>query len=476
MHSPKLQEFLERLGRELKGIKKRNAVLEEISSHIQDAAEHFLEQGLNEDEALEKAIARLGNVKKLGRSLRAAHRPWFLRWTVLVPSTFAIALIAGVTVLTVLADQYLDDAEGSIRNRARAFELYLQDQASLQKYSYLRPPTRARDAGVFLNERILWEGSGVTEKYRNPTIALSAEQQKLLIRGPEWIHQREPESLKKIDLSWMAALKKYDHWDLWATAGPAKDNLNLRSNWMVVPVPDYGSLRAMAKLRFLRAFRNKDALNALREVRQLGVLINSNEMPISEVMFTGMLAMEERFYREAVKRKLLKTGEWQPMPEADRKAYKRVAYSAAEWLALISPPEYAQKMEAHVGNFVGVCGAFLESNSMRALTLRFFENHVWPERDMGPHLNRLARLEEKYSKECRLSYREAASPHMDFNYTENAAFYWFYYYEWGKKIPLVRRYIGADLYLRAMPNGLDNTYRDLIAEESSKKDRAPASK
>ena len=66
--------YLESVGKQIQGAQLRRSTLKELSAHIDDAAEALVAQGLDEDEALCRAIAQTGDSVPLGRAIRKAHR------------------------------------------------------------------------------------------------------------------------------------------------------------------------------------------------------------------------------------------------------------------------------------------------------------------------------------------------------------------------------------------------------------------
>lgn len=221
---PLIRSFLETLAKELGSMPSRNATMEEISSHLFDTVERLIEEGTGEEQAVQQAIQRLGDPRKLGKALRAAHRPWYLRWFIVLPSSFALTCALAVVALSSLTEMRLRASEEFIRQQERSLSLFFKDQEALRKYSFLSPTERKSDVGTFLNTRVEWEGDRTAERYKHPEITLSEDQRKLL-RGQDWIKKPEPKELQNFDLSWMAGLDKFDHWDIWATDGAGRDNI-----------------------------------------------------------------------------------------------------------------------------------------------------------------------------------------------------------------------------------------------------------
>ncbi len=71
----KITEYLEAVRRQIRWKRAQSSVLEEISNHITDQKNAFISDGLNEEEAIDKAIAEIGDPIVVGEQLDRAHRP-----------------------------------------------------------------------------------------------------------------------------------------------------------------------------------------------------------------------------------------------------------------------------------------------------------------------------------------------------------------------------------------------------------------
>jgi len=71
----KITEYLEVVCRQIRWKKAQASVLEEIENHIIDQKNAFISDGLNEEEATDKAIAEMGDPIVVGEQLDRVHRP-----------------------------------------------------------------------------------------------------------------------------------------------------------------------------------------------------------------------------------------------------------------------------------------------------------------------------------------------------------------------------------------------------------------
>lgn len=70
-----IETYLQVVCEQIRWKKARQSVYEELECHLQDQKDAFLEQGLPEQEAEQKAIAEMGDAVSIGMALDQAHRP-----------------------------------------------------------------------------------------------------------------------------------------------------------------------------------------------------------------------------------------------------------------------------------------------------------------------------------------------------------------------------------------------------------------
>lgn len=76
MQQPRrITEYLEAVRQQIRWKKAQSPILEEINNHIIDQRNTFVSDGLNEEEATNKAIAEMGDPIVVGEQLDRAHRP-----------------------------------------------------------------------------------------------------------------------------------------------------------------------------------------------------------------------------------------------------------------------------------------------------------------------------------------------------------------------------------------------------------------
>ena len=71
----KIDKFLSSVCNYIKNKEVHKEVYEELKSHIYEIVEEYEESGLTEEEAINKAIERMGNPNDIGEKLNKVHKP-----------------------------------------------------------------------------------------------------------------------------------------------------------------------------------------------------------------------------------------------------------------------------------------------------------------------------------------------------------------------------------------------------------------
>ncbi len=120
-----VQAYLSAVGARIRWRRARRPLLEELAAHIDDQAADYRAQGMGEEEALERAVAEMGDPEAVGRDLDRLHRP-DCRWELALGAL--LLLLAGVYL------QYLVYREGEawmMEHYARQAEHVLAALAAL---------------------------------------------------------------------------------------------------------------------------------------------------------------------------------------------------------------------------------------------------------------------------------------------------------------------------------------------------------
>lgn len=70
-----MDEFIKTLTEQVRCVKAREAIGQEIRNHIMDQAEHYVEEGMEHEQALKEAVRQMGDPVAIGVELDHIHRP-----------------------------------------------------------------------------------------------------------------------------------------------------------------------------------------------------------------------------------------------------------------------------------------------------------------------------------------------------------------------------------------------------------------
>lgn len=79
----KIKEFLNNVCEQIKYRPIRNEISEELENHIKETKESYIERGMQEKEAEEKAIKQMGEAEEIGKKLNKIHKPK-MNWQLLI--------------------------------------------------------------------------------------------------------------------------------------------------------------------------------------------------------------------------------------------------------------------------------------------------------------------------------------------------------------------------------------------------------
>ncbi len=142
-------EFLNNVCEKIKYKPIRNEISEELKNHIEEQKEAFVQSGIEENVAEEKAIENMGNAEELGKKLNKIHRPkldWKLVLLILTLIVFG-ALVNIIRIKTYLSVNELDIINGYsqaynyilalIIGIVLSLLIYFIDYRKLSKYSMI---------------------------------------------------------------------------------------------------------------------------------------------------------------------------------------------------------------------------------------------------------------------------------------------------------------------------------------------------
>ena len=97
-----IKDFLNRVCQEIKYKPARQGIAEELELHIQDIKESYIDRGMKETEAEEKAVSQMGVAEEIGRKLNKIHKPK-LDWKLLI----LVTILMGFGILVAILKQPL---------------------------------------------------------------------------------------------------------------------------------------------------------------------------------------------------------------------------------------------------------------------------------------------------------------------------------------------------------------------------------
>lgn len=132
-----IKDFLNTVCQEIKYKPVRNGIAEELKNHIQDIKEDYIDKGIKEQQAENKAVLQMGNAEEIGKRLNRIHRPK-LDWKLLI----LLVILIGFAVYVALLKQPImnDFYFGKVLlymfiGMAFGIGIYFFDYTKIKKYS-----------------------------------------------------------------------------------------------------------------------------------------------------------------------------------------------------------------------------------------------------------------------------------------------------------------------------------------------------
>ncbi len=132
-----VKDFLNTVCQEIKYKPVRDGIAEELKEHIQDIKEDYIDKGIEEQQAEEKAVLQMGNAEEIGKRLNKIHRPK-LDWKLLILLVVLIGFGILVAVLKqpIMNDNYIGKTLlYMIIGIAIGIGIYFFDYKKIKKYS-----------------------------------------------------------------------------------------------------------------------------------------------------------------------------------------------------------------------------------------------------------------------------------------------------------------------------------------------------
>ena len=132
-----IKKFLNIVCQEIKYEPAKDGIAEELKLHIQEIKEDYMNNGMQEQEAEEKAVSQMGVAKDIGKSLNKIHRPK-LDWKllILIVLLMGFGIVVSILKQPTMNDNYIGStiiymAIGVLLG----ISIYFFDYKKLKKYS-----------------------------------------------------------------------------------------------------------------------------------------------------------------------------------------------------------------------------------------------------------------------------------------------------------------------------------------------------
>jgi len=453
-HHPELKKFLDEVCGQIRNRDNRDKVRDELLSHFE--AELAAYDG-DFEENLKLVLSQFGDPKVLGQNLHVARRTW--------PQTLinvcVLSLVASFA-MSILASGYLTSRYKKILKTTSDvailnFSRFKDAQREISNFDFLVETSAAkRDAGAFLNSRVMWHGFDQSVEIAFPDVSTTKWTQ-------DWLVAEIPQVLKNVDLYWIRKLRDFDHWDVFKH-GPNAHLVGERPrlvNPYQVPLPDFLFFSEAVKLHLRRALDQRNVTQALHDVRHLARLVYSTETLVGSMTMAHLLTLELAAYEAAIKRGLAVADDYRPIP---RKTIEKIKETV--WVTSGFADHSAPEVMAHVFLKsewpVGSCAALAEMAQGFVLTSEFLNKKFPLEFDNGEIEATVHRVFEASKSRCRLTFHrqvvERSKTYVDFVFRSQQIGDWSNLetlkYAYGRHLPYLRQGFGMELMAIARPDFL----------------------
>ena len=100
-----MEEFIKILTEQIRCVRAREGIAQEISNHILDQTEAFEQKGMSHEQALERAVQEMGDPVEIGLSMDQIHRPQ-IDWKMML-ITFLLSIVGLVCMMPMFGVTYV---------------------------------------------------------------------------------------------------------------------------------------------------------------------------------------------------------------------------------------------------------------------------------------------------------------------------------------------------------------------------------
>ncbi len=332
------------------------------------------------------------------------------------------------------------------KTQGRHLAAYREDQEFLQPLPLLhQPAAQEKDAGPFLNPRLIWEPESTTatlsksrmtkseiefsevdvppvdDSRTEASLVTSTESSVVNPRSfivprelaadvlryrADWMrHYASLLKNRKLDFSLLKNLSQYDYWDL---EKQSPIDVLINDGRLIppdfLPAPGTLNLLVMVKLRLALGAQKKEPLTALHEVRSLAQLLLTTEN--LHLMLSGLSLLDtERialnYYHE---HGLVSEDAWQPISRTITRRASRAINATRGYLKVWTDPKILNEFFLNAKEPIGFCAA-VNQELPKILALRSRLEPQWPfeRRYQAPYVL-IDQITERAFATCRLRY------------------------------------------------------------------------
>ena len=221
-------------------------------------------------------------------------------------------------------------------------ERFVSEQTALSQKPFLKDFSLGADAGPFLNPLMSW--SGQKDSYSGSLqIPDSIQDQLNQWEDEDFLNHASEVSYKNLDFSWMKKAMEFGYWDLESNSPIA----SLAKEAPDKDIYEYPELKldfvGWAKLRFMKAAKEKDPLPALQEIHHLLKLLMTTESIHPFLQALCLSSLEAKAQDFFVQKKRLTSRENIPIPD-DVKIMMRHSVVFSELFSVYTPPEVLRRL------------------------------------------------------------------------------------------------------------------------------------
>ncbi|GDX79664.1 hypothetical protein LBMAG42_14750 [Deltaproteobacteria bacterium] len=194
--------------------------------------------------------------------------------------------------------------------------------------------------------------------------------------GEEWLDH--PELTGAYDVSFLADLRRFDHWT-WDGTDPFAGHVAARASGCAAdtPFPEFGLLLWVAKVRVAQGYHAGELGVAMAEAEHLASLLASTDTLVGTKVAIQILGMEDRVAARAMAERPLESVPTRGWTEADRDALTVAILAEAAVFASGVDAELAATIARRSDELPGACAAIFEGVSS-GLILRHEVERPWP--------------------------------------------------------------------------------------------------